>query len=100
MAGGQKEISAKLVGNPFGEKEEGVVLVKLSQSASTALSEGNLDTAEMLEGLDDASIAPVFSGKQTRCPFRSPRIMPVALSAVVSSKTDLSSFSVIQSAVP
>ena len=65
MAGGQKETPAKLVGNPFGEKEEGVVLVKLSQSASTALSEGNLDTAEMLEGLDDASIAPVFSGKQT-----------------------------------
>ena len=63
MAGGQKETPAKLVGNPFGEKEEGVVLVKLSQSASTALSEGNLDTAEMLEGLDDASIAPVFSGK-------------------------------------
>ena len=65
MSGGQKETPAKLVGNPFGEKEEGVVLVKLSQSASTALSEGNLDTAEMLEGLDDASIAPVFSGKQT-----------------------------------
>ena len=63
LAGGQKEISAKLVGNPFGEKEEGVVLVKLSQSASTALSEGNLDTAEMLEGLDDASIVPVFSGE-------------------------------------
>ena len=66
MAGGQKEISAKLVGNPFGEKEEGVLLVKLSESATTALSEGNLSEADLLDGLDEASIEAVFPGESKR----------------------------------
>ena len=42
----------------------------------------------------------VFSGRHTSCPFRSPKIIPVALSAVLSSSTALSSFSFIQLAVP
>ena len=62
MTGGQKDGPAKLVGNPFGEKEGGVVLVKLSDSATTSLSEGGLDTAELLGGLEEASIEPIFSG--------------------------------------
>ena len=42
----------------------------------------------------------VSSGKQMSCPFRSPRIIPVAFSGVLTSKTDFISFSLIQSAVP
>ena len=65
--GGHKEPSTKLVGNPFGEKEEGTLLVKLSENATYALSEGNLDAADLLVGLEEASIAPVFSGGSKSC---------------------------------
>ena len=63
IGNGQKETPAKLVGNPFGAKEEGTLLVKLSESATTALSDGTLDTECLLGGLEEASIAPVFSGE-------------------------------------
>lgn len=62
MESSQKDVPAKLVGNPFGEKEEGALLVKLSESATAALAEGNLNTADLLAGLEEASVEPVFSG--------------------------------------
>ena len=62
MNGGKKEPSAKLVGNPFGEKEEGTILIKLTDKAATALSEGTLNTEDLLAGLQDASMTPVFAG--------------------------------------
>ena len=58
-----KETPAKLVGNPFGDKEEGTLLVRLSESTVKDLSNGTFDTGRILHGLEDASISPVFPGE-------------------------------------
>lgn len=59
----RKETPAKLVGNPYGEKEEGTLLVRLSESAVKDLNKGTLDADRILYGLEDAAITPVFPGK-------------------------------------
>ena len=50
----------KMVGDLTGEKEDGKLLIRLTGSAAGAMSEGTFDVAGLLEGLEEASIAPVF----------------------------------------
>lgn len=54
---------SKLVGNPFGEKMEGELLVSLSENAVEGLKDGNFDSERIFEGLEEASISPIFPGK-------------------------------------
>ena len=56
----EQEKATKLVGNPYGEKEEGSLLIKLSADAVKAISEGTFDKAEVFEGLEEAAISPIF----------------------------------------
>lgn len=56
----QQDHASKLVGNPFGEKEEGVLLVKLSERAAQDFKDGVLDTEKMFEGVGNASISAMF----------------------------------------
>ena len=57
----QHNLTAKLVGNPFGEKEEGALLVKLTEKATQDLKNGMLDTENMFEGVENASISAMFN---------------------------------------
>ena len=50
---GNKRPVTKLVGNPFGEKAEGEILIRLSESAVKSLSEGSFDSERIFEGLED-----------------------------------------------
>jgi hypothetical protein len=52
--------TAKLVGNPNGEKEEGTLLIKFSSDAVKTISDGTFDAAQVFEGLEDAAMSPVF----------------------------------------
>ena len=54
---------SKLVGNPYGEKMEGALLVRLSEDAVNSLAEGSFDMNSIFEGLQEAEITPVFPGK-------------------------------------
>lgn len=56
----QHNLAAKLVGNPFGEKEDGALLVKLSEKATQDLKDGILDTKNMFEGVENAAISAMF----------------------------------------
>ena len=49
-------IESKLVGDRFGDREEGVLLVQLTESAAAEWYNGTL----ALEGLSEASISPIF----------------------------------------
>lgn len=53
----------RLVGNPFGEKAEGQLLVNLSESAVKALNEGTLDSESIVKGLEGAQMNAVFPGE-------------------------------------
>ena len=52
--------SAKMVGNPFGEKEEGILLIKLSDTAAQSLADGESDYERIFDGLGETTINPVF----------------------------------------
>ena len=63
-------IETKLVGNPFGEKEEGTILARLSDSAAAAIERKSLEADQLLDGLDDASIVPVFANASSPAAIR------------------------------
>ena len=50
----------KLVGNPFGQKTEGQLLISLSEHAVKALNEGSFDSESIFEGLEGAQMSAVF----------------------------------------
>ena len=50
----ENERQTKLVGNPFGEKEEGSILVRVSEKA---IGEDGLVAADIIGGLEEASIS-------------------------------------------
>ena len=52
--GSEAKPVTRLVGNPFGEKTEGQLLVNLSESAVKALNEGTLDSESIVKGLEGA----------------------------------------------
>lgn len=62
----RSDLTGKMVGNPFGEKEEGTLMIKLSDKA---LSEG-IDAGRILEGLEEASITPVFPSENDAAAVR------------------------------
>lgn len=62
-ASGSGKTVAKLVGNPYGEKAEGELLVSLSESAVKALNEGTFDTDSVFEGLEGVQMNAVFPGE-------------------------------------
>ena len=57
---GKEESASKLVGNPFGEKQEGTLLVKFTDNAVKGMEDGTFDSAKVLGGLDEVSIDPIF----------------------------------------
>ena len=57
---GKEESASKLVGNPFGEKEAGTLLVKFTDNAVNGMEDGTFDSAKVLGGLDEVSIDPIF----------------------------------------
>ena len=54
----ENKLETKLVGNPFGEKEEGSILVRVSEKA---IGEEGLVSCDILEGLEEASISPAIA---------------------------------------
>lgn len=54
---------AKLVGNPFGDKTEGELLVSLSERAVKSLSDGSFDSVGVFEGLEGVQMSAVFPGE-------------------------------------
>lgn len=59
MHGNEKPV-AKLVGNPFGDKAEGELLIRLSENAVKALNEGTFDSESVFEGLEGAQMSTIF----------------------------------------
>ncbi len=57
---GKEESASKLVGNPFGEKQAGTLLVKFTDNAVKGMEDGTFDSAKVLGGLDEVSIDPIF----------------------------------------
>lgn len=55
--------TSKIVGNPYGEKMEGALLVRLTEDAVNSLAEGSFDVERIFEGIQEADITPVFPGK-------------------------------------
>lgn len=57
---GQLAHEGKMVGNPYGEKEEGALLIRLSDAAVASLAAGTFDQQTAFEGLGETSVSPVF----------------------------------------
>lgn len=55
--------NSKIVGNPLGDKQEGTLLVRLSEAAVKELNEGTFDSERIFNGLSDASVHPTFPGE-------------------------------------
>lgn len=53
----------KLVGNPFGQKTEGQLLISLSEHAVKALNDGSFNSESIFEGLEGAQMSAVFPEK-------------------------------------
>ena len=53
--------ASKLVGDPYGEKQEGNLIIKFSESALEALKDGSFEHNRVFRGLTEASVSPVFS---------------------------------------
>ena len=62
----QEGLQTKLVGNIHGEKEEGMLLVKVTAEAQKDISEGIMEPYILAGGLEEASVEPVFP-VSTRC---------------------------------
>lgn len=60
---GNKKPVAKLVGNPFGERSEGELLIRLSESAVKSLDEGAFDSERIFEGLESVQMNAIFPGE-------------------------------------
>ena len=50
----------KLIGNLNGEYEEGTLLIKLTGTAQKGIDEGILNPEQLLEGLSESTISPLF----------------------------------------
>ena len=50
----------KMVGNPLGEKEDGSLMIKLSDAAVAAIADGTFDSERIFDGLGETSTSPVF----------------------------------------
>ena len=53
--------ASKLVGSPYGDKQEGSLIIKFSESALEALEEDSFDHSRVFDGLAEASVSPVFT---------------------------------------
>lgn len=62
----QEGLQTKLVGNIHGEKEEGMLLVKVTAEVQKDISEGIMEPYILAGGLEEASVEPVFP-VSTRC---------------------------------
>ena len=60
MTSGQQNLQGKLVGAADGEKEEGILLIKVTKDAQKGISEGTIESGCLACGIEDASVAPLF----------------------------------------
>lgn len=56
----QESLQTKLVGNIYGEREEGTLLVKVTTDAQKGISEGTMELDILASGLEEASVEPLF----------------------------------------
>ena len=62
----QQTLQTKLVGNTSGEYEEGIILIKLTKAAQQQAGEGLLDMNTLIDGLEGASISPLFAANSQK----------------------------------
>ena len=56
----QESLQTKLVGNVYGEREKGTLLVKVTADAQKAISEGIMEPDILASGLEEVSVEPIF----------------------------------------
>ena len=59
---GKMAETSKLVGNPFGEKEDGNLLIRLTAEAAKDMAEGIFAYDEVFDGLGEVCVEPLFPG--------------------------------------
>lgn len=59
---GKMAETSKLVGNPFGEKEDGNLLIRLTAEAAKDMAEGTFAYDEVFDGLGEVCVEPLFPG--------------------------------------
>ena len=60
MTSGQQDLQGKLVGAADGDKEEGILLIKVTKDAQKGISEGTIESGCLACGIEEASVAPLF----------------------------------------
>ena len=60
MTSGLQDLQGKLAGVTDGDKEEGILLIKVTKDAQKGISEGTIESGRLACGIEDASVTPLF----------------------------------------